>query len=143
MKKNNISFHIGSSSLLLIFVILSLVSFAVLSLSSAVADKKLTDKMVKKTTDYYEACNQAQDKLHTLDLYLSKLYESGVTKEEFFETAQDGTSFAITVSDYQTLEVDVTFLYPDTKEGPFYEITAWSLVNTNVPGSETTLPVFK
>lgn len=39
MKKNNFSFHIGSSSLLLIFIVLSLVSFAVLSLSSSIADK--------------------------------------------------------------------------------------------------------
>ena len=143
MKKNNFRFHIGSSSLLLIFIVLSLVSFAVLSLSSSIADKKLTDKMIKKTSDYYTACNEAEEKLATLDSYLLKLYESGVSEEDYFETAKESTSFAVTVSEYQALEVDVAFLYPENKEGPFYEITEWSLVNTHTPENDTTLPVFK
>lgn len=143
MKKNSFSFHVGSSSLLLIFIVLSLVSFSVLSLSSAVADKKMTDKMESKTTSYYEACNQAEEKIETLNLYLKKLYLSGVTKEDYFATAKESTSFAVVVSDYQTLEVDVKFLYPYSSDGPFYEITEWSLINTNIPDADTSLPVIK
>lgn len=143
MKKNNFSFHIGSSSLLLIFIVLSLVSFSVLSLSSAIADRKMTDKMEEKTTAYYNACNQAEEKLETLDTYLRKLYLSGVDKEEYYATAKESTSFAINVSDSQTLEVDVDFLYPDTEKGPFYQITEWSLINVNIPEADNSLPVMK
>ncbi len=143
MKKTSFSFHIGSSSLLLIFVVLSLVSFAVLALSSSVADKKLTDKMEKKTTDYYSACNLAEEKLKMLNEYLDKLYQSDITETEYFAQTTEGTSFAIPVSEFQTLEVSLTFLYPEKAGDPLYQIDAWSLVNTNTPKNDTSLPVFQ
>ena len=46
---------IGSSSLLVTFIILCLVSFATLSIVSANADYKLSGKVLERTTAYYEA----------------------------------------------------------------------------------------
>lgn len=60
MKKNrSFGLNIGASSILIIVVILSLVCFAGLSLSSANADYKLCKKLADRTTAYYEATSQA------------------------------------------------------------------------------------
>ena len=44
--------NVGSSSILLIFILLCLVSFAALSIVSANAHIKLSDKVVSRTTSY-------------------------------------------------------------------------------------------
>ena len=67
-KKSGLSFSsgIGSSSILVIFVILCLVSFATLSIVSANADYKLSKKVLDRTTAYYEAEGQAHRHLPPL-----------------------------------------------------------------------------
>ena len=59
--------NIGSASILLVFVILCLVSFAVLSIVSANADSKLSARVLERTTAYYAACNQAEQSLAGMD----------------------------------------------------------------------------
>ena len=54
-------FNIGIISLVLIFVMLCLLTFAVLSLVSAKADLGLSRKSAGHTTDYYEGTNRAND----------------------------------------------------------------------------------
>lgn len=49
----------GVTSVVLIFVMLSLLTFSVLSLVSAQADLRLSRKSADRTTDYYEAENRA------------------------------------------------------------------------------------
>ena len=56
----------GLSSFVLIFVMLSLMTFAVLSLVSAQADLRLSRKSAERTTAYYEAENAAGDVLTDL-----------------------------------------------------------------------------
>lgn len=51
----------GAVSFVLIFVMLSLLTFAVLSLVSAQADLRLSQKSADRTTDYYAAENAASD----------------------------------------------------------------------------------
>ena len=46
--------NIGSASILLVFVILCLVSFAVLSIVSANADSRLSTRVLERTTAYYD-----------------------------------------------------------------------------------------
>ncbi len=74
-KKSGLSFSsgIGSSSLLVIFVILCLVSFATLSIVSANADYKLSKKVLDRTCAYYTAEGQAQAALAALDAELAAL----------------------------------------------------------------------
>ena len=65
-KKSRISLgnHIGTSSILLIFVVLCFVSFAALSLISANADYILTRKVADRTASYYDACNTAERRIY-------------------------------------------------------------------------------
>ena len=73
MAKNNKYFTVnaGVSLILLVFLILSLVSFAALSIVSARADARLTEKYRLQTTGYYRARNESQKYLLTLEQELA------------------------------------------------------------------------
>lgn len=47
--------NIGSSSLLIIFLVLCLATFAILSLSSARSDYSFSERLAGHKTEYYEA----------------------------------------------------------------------------------------
>ena len=53
--------NIGSSSLLIVFVILCLATFAILSISSAKSDFTLSEKLAKHKGQYYEASSKAEE----------------------------------------------------------------------------------
>lgn len=133
----------GSASILLIFVILCLVSFAVLSIVSANADRRLSEKLLAGTTAYYEACNQAEKALSATDRTLVSLYESSTSQEEYFKAVGHSKSYAIPISDVQTLEVSIQILYPTEKGDSYYDITAWQVLTTGEFPYESTLPVPK
>ncbi|MCQ2545350.1 MAG: hypothetical protein MJ144_02845 [Clostridia bacterium] len=57
---------IGVSSLLVVFIILCLVTFACLSLSTAKSDYEFAQKNAVHKTAYYEACNQAEQNINDL-----------------------------------------------------------------------------
>ncbi len=135
IKRHTYSANIGMTSLLLIFIVLSLVSFSVLSLSSALADRNLTDKIAGKTAAYYEASNAAQERIAGIDEALHLMY-LGNTKDEYLENAGDSSSFSIAVSDNQALEVKLKILYPENKDGAFYSVERYCLVTTKAPVAE-------
>ena len=128
-KKTNIfGANIGSASILLIFVILCLISFAMLSIVSANADNKLTRKMMERTAAYYEACNNAEAALAGVDTTLQNIYASSAGADEYFKTVGHSKSYVIPVSDLQTLQVTIEILYPQEAEDTFYRITNWQVI---------------
>lgn len=137
------SMSLGSSILLLVFVIVSLVSFAVLSLSSAITDKKLTAQISEKNSSYYQACNLAEEYLAQIDSNLQTAYESSISEEGFYELVSTGSDFSIPVSDFQELYVSVTYTYPQKEGDTFYTIDEWKLVNTTTPEIDNTLPLMQ
>lgn len=135
--------NIGLSSLLLIFTVLCLVSFATLSIASAIADKRLNDKVISNTKAYYTACGSAEDKLQDIDETLYGYYSSGASDKEYFDKTGKNISFAIPVTDTQSLNIKLDILYPDDSSGPFYRIISWKTVNTGSLDLDTSLPVAK
>lgn len=129
-RKKQFGMNIGSASILLVFVILCLVSFAVLSIVSANADNKLSARVLERTTAYYTACNEAEQSLAGMDHTLHRIYESSGNEEAYFASVGHGKSYVIPISDLQSLQVTIEILYPQTAEDPFYEITAWQILNT-------------
>ena len=123
--------NIGSASILLVFVILCLVSFAVLSIVSANADSKLSTRVLERTTAYYTACNQAEQSLAGMDHTLRHIYESSDSEEAYFASVGHGKSYVIPISNLQSLQVTIEILYPGTAEDSFYKITAWQVLNTD------------
>ena len=137
------SFNVGTSSILFIFVILTLVSFAVLSLASSVSDYRLSENVSVNTKNYYIACNEIEDKLSQTDLALKKLYDSDISRKGYFDEAGHTISFAEPVSDIQTLIVEISILYPEEKGDPFYKITSWEVVTTGSLEYDDSLDLFK
>lgn len=144
-RTSSLSFNggIGSSSILVIFVILCLVSFAALSIVSANADYKLSKKVLERTTAYYNASNQAETMLAQLDFTLRSIYEDSNSEEEYFELAGHGKSFSLPLSDLQSLEISVTIEYPLEDGDSFYHLTSWQVVTTGELEYEGTLNVLK
>lgn len=87
---------VGGSSLLVIFAVLCLTVFALLSLSSVQAERRLADAAVQSVTDYYEADLLAEQVFARLRM--------GETVDGVQE--KDGIyDFKITISNRQVLTV--------------------------------------
>ena len=59
--------NIGSVTLMMILIVLCMVTFAALSLSTAVSDHQAAEKFTAHVHDYYEASNQAEEQLASID----------------------------------------------------------------------------
>lgn len=68
-------FNIGASSLLVIFLILCLVTFAILTLTSAKSDADFAEKLAYHKTNYYAACNTAESTLDEIDAILADAWQ--------------------------------------------------------------------
>ncbi len=66
--KKRITVNSGISLFLVLLIIMCLVSFASLSLTSALADSRLSDKYAQQAEWYYGARNEAQEYLQELNL---------------------------------------------------------------------------
>lgn len=141
--RKEIKLNIGTSSILFIFVILSLVSFAILSLVSAHSDYRLSKSVAQNTTSYYEACNEIEDKLAQTDVSLKALFDSGISRVSYFEQAGKTMSFAYPVSDIQSLVVEIEILYPENPGDCFYDVKTWQIITTGNLEYDSSLPVMK
>ncbi len=132
-KRQGMSVSIGSSTMLLIFVVISLVSFSVLSLSSAVTDKKFTENIKIKNLAYYNACNTAEEEMCMIDAALARAYASCESEEAYFDLISHESLIQVPVSEYQELQVVLKHLYPLKEGDAYYEIESYRLVNVNSP----------
>ena len=72
-------FNIGTSSLLVIFLILCLVTFAILKMTSAKSDADFAEKLAHHKTNYYAACNTAESTLDEIDAVLADAWQRSDT----------------------------------------------------------------
>ena len=105
---------VGASSLLVIFSVLCLTIFALLSISTVQADGRLSDHAAKAVTGYYEADTQAEKILARLR---AGEIPEGVSREGNLYT------YTCTVSDTQVLAVQVAV------EGDNYTILRWQVIS--------------
>lgn len=147
-------FNIGIISLVLIFVMLCLLTFAVLSLVSAKADLGLSRKSAGHTTDYYEGTNRANDILFRIICCMDDQRNTSDPghyfqniREELEETDgiifSDDThlSFSVPVDSEQLLSVSLTLSYTPYEDGRFYRIDTWQTISTHQWQPDTHLPV--
>ena len=118
---------IGTSSLLVIFAVLCLAVFALLSVATVQADQRLGDSAEKAVLDYYRADSQAEQILARLR---AGEIPAGVSQENGIY------SFRCDLSDTQALAVAVR-----VKEGK-YEILRWQVMATADWQPEEKLPVW-
>ena len=76
-KKISFSFiHMGAPSLLMIFLVLCLFTFALLSLSSAKNNRTLSQQSADRIQAYYLASSLAEQTLDQIDTILSDTYKN-------------------------------------------------------------------
>lgn len=141
-KQTSFKLNIGLSSILLIFVVLCLVSFAILSLVSANADKKLSMKMLERSTIYYNACNQFESDCAKLYNELYTAYSQGYNESEYFQAiGESKLTYTYPLSDLQTLEITVELLYPHSISDTFYRVCSRKVVTDDTVVYDTHLNV--
>jgi len=113
---------VGGSSLLVIFAVLCLTVFALLSLSSVQADRRLADAATQSVVDYYEADIRAEEIFARL--------RSGEQIEGLEE--QDGTyEFEVPISGRQSLSVALQ------RQGDAWTVLRWQAVTTEETPDES------
>lgn len=150
--KGRFSFvNIGSSLLLTVFLILCLVAFAMLSLSSAKSDYSVTEQFAEHKTNYFEASSHAEKVLSEVDSILERTAEahgsafspaySRAVTEELDGTSIDkiniscnayrGTpliSYEVKSGKNQSLQVELLVTDFNSNDS-YYEIRKWQLTS--------------
>lgn len=143
-KRKYPTINIGSSSMLVVFIILCLVTFSVLSVASANNDRKYSEKIADRTTAYYEASNKAEELLSQIDDKLKQVYEQynteylsqvpdALTSIDGIDTSDfPSVSFSVPINDTQTLSVSLLVQIPEKEGDTFYTVTSWKEISTEV-----------
>lgn len=118
---------IGAASLLVIFAVLCLSVFALLTLATVQADERLGDYAEAAVLDYYRADCQAEEIL--AQLRCGNIPEVVAAKDGIY-------SFTCPISETQLLAVAVTVSEKN------YEILRWQAVSTTDWKPEDALPVW-
>ncbi|WP_101908905.1 hypothetical protein [Marasmitruncus massiliensis] len=152
--------NVGSSLILMIFVLLCLVTFSTLSLVSANADYKLTAKTAESVSGYYEADAKAEMLLAAIDEKLISMAKnttaSGQSNSEMLSEAlsgldrvtiaqQDGEviiGFQVKMDDRRALQVSLRPTFPLQDAGKRYVVTSWQVIQTAEWESDDTLTVW-
>ncbi len=157
-EKNYPGYQVGTSFLLVIFVVMCLVLLGVLSLSGALRDKGYGDRMAEKTSLYYTAVSEAQHRLGEIDRAIDGIDRQGKDYVEFLNDAvaaaaetdsgitviQSGDAtvlaYETAITDSQNLCVELEILDPEKGEGN-YKIVKWQEASVSVWKEEEPLPV--
>ena len=122
-RRRGYQLHVGTASILLVFLTLCLASFSALTLVNANADKRLSDKLAARTLAYYEAVAEAEEWIAAnAGGGAGALGGDGVTKDFFFDENQylrvtiESGADGLTVTEYRvcTDESEMNF-----DESPF------------------------
>ena len=117
---------VGASSLLVIFAVLCLTVFAMLSLSTVQADKRLSDRSAAAALGYYEADTEAEEifaRLRAGEL------PDGVTVTTYAaeeDAAIQGNlySYTCTISETQAIQVELA------EQNGVWTVLRWQAVST-------------
>lgn len=115
MSKHEAPPAVGGSSLLVIFAVLCLTIFALLSLSTVQADSRMAEASYKAVQDFYEADAEAER-------ILAKLRQGNLPEN----VTKEGNLYRYTcrVSELQALEVEVEITEAS------YRVLRWQMVST-------------
>ena len=114
--KRNAPPMVGGSSLLIIFAVLCLTVFSLLTLSTAKADQRLSDVSADAVKAYYSADLQAETILS--QLRAGQLPEGVTVNGSVY-------SYTCEISETQTLMVEISLV------GNSWEILRWQAVSSN------------
>ena len=129
-KKGMPVMNVGISLLILVFMTLALLTFSVLALENAVADKRLSQKAADHTTAYYAAADRIQEQI------ADRMQEA----EEQDLAVGTQFSFEEEVADGQMLTVSVVLTEADGERG--FDVTRWQLRSSDEWEEDGSLDVY-
>lgn len=155
-EKSYPGFQMGTSFLLVLFVIICEVLLGVLSLSGALRDKGYSEQIAEKTEFYYEAVSAAQHKLGEIDKALAQIDGTTEKQDTYLKSAaqmaeelenvsyrEDGgravLAYEVAITESQALCVELEVLSKEESER--YKIIKWQEVSLSTWEDETMLPV--
>lgn len=155
-KRKRSGLNVGSSLILVTFILLCLVAFAALSFTSANSDYELSKQTADKTSNYYNATSSVELHLSEYDIALKDIAASSDSNDAFITNIK--TAYA-TDAKLTVTEVDsgilLQFIVPiDSKSGisvalapknldaitdneASFDITSYQTITTTAPGSQT------
>lgn len=119
---------VGGSSLIIIFAVLCLTVFALLTLSTVKANSRISDSAAESITGYYEADAKAEE-------ILARIRLGDKPKEVTWKG--NVASYTCEISQTQKLAVSVKL------NGKKYEILYWKVIPSESWKSDNSLPVWK
>ena len=143
--KFSIGIGIGAPSLMVIFLIVSMISFSVLSYMTARADYRYSLNLKERTTAYYMANNQGEEKISRIHVILSEVYQASEDADSFYANAipalaayglyePDSTNqsltFRVKIREIQDLQITLLIHYPQEDSNSLFTITEWRVVHT-------------
>lgn len=166
-KKKSVPFvNIGSSSLLVVFLILCLVTFATLSLSSAQSNYNFSQRLAERRTAYYNASNRASEILDSIDTVLERTYRdssgsyytSAMEQIEAltftdknkdtvltldFSVENPTISYTVPINEKQALSVIIELASIGNTEEGFYRMKQWKTISNSQWSGDNTLKLIE
>lgn len=143
MKRRNSVISVGMVSIVLIFVLLSMLTFSVLSLVSAEADLRLSRKSVDRTSSFYAAENSANDVLLEAENAADASSGGAFLSDEMFaedvggrldpaygvRVAGDTLCYEVPLDEEQVLEVTLKLSETAAEAGRHCRVEVWRVVS--------------
>lgn len=127
--------NMGTSLMLVIFIILCFIIFSTLSLSSSLRDRNYSQKAIEKTEDYYQASSLAQRKLKEIDEYL--IHHQDLSSIKDIKIEGNLLSFQEKIDKNQELEIQLQL----TNDQNRYKIIKWEKHSSTKWENKTSLPL--
>lgn len=145
--RNKVS--IGASSLILIFIVLCMATFGLLSLSSAQGDLKLASRNGEAVKGYYEADNKGQRWLKEIDQVLMEEMGRGLDSSQCSLKIKDrlGSLYDqetglittdISMDRGQSLHIELVLMCGEKR----YEVKSWYVYNSDEYEIDNAIPVW-
>lgn len=145
--RNKVS--IGASSLILIFIVLCMATFGLLSLSSAQGDLKLARRNADAVKGYYEADNEGQQWLKDVDGVLMEEMGKGQNSDQcsleikdrlgdLYDRETGLISTDIPMDRGRSLRIELVLMCGEKR----YEVKSWYVYNSEEYEIDTSMPVW-
>lgn len=143
-KKNPGGINIGTSSILVTFVLLALVTFAALSYMSAKSDYTLSREAADRTASYYDANRMGEIYLANIEALLARSLEDASDRQGYLDSVESlfadndkivverkdmenvVISYSIAVTNGQNLNVELSAHYPDADDDSLFHVDKWA-----------------
>ncbi len=130
--------NMGTISILTIFIILCMVTFAALTYISTRRDASFTDRLASRTSGYYAAVSEANRQIAEIDSRLRQAWEDGTWAD-----TEKNYTFSVSIDDDTELCVALTACSPEEGNGSYFRIRQFQEIPAESWEGETSLPVLQ